>query len=196
MNGWASIHVDPAPGGAEPAAPNGTTIGEGTDAANLQILLLHSPSAATQGSFNLDTVRVGTNWADVTLVPNVLTLTGPQNLAACAGTPPTFSVSVVGAPPFNYHWRTNGTSIANATNSSYTLTTPTLADTAKLFDVVVTDTYAGGNHATVSGTPTMAGTFPFQLKIFDSSSCGSGNSDTRNTSLVVNSSGGGGSPPR
>ncbi len=140
--GRASLYVDPAPGGTEPATPNaGTELGEGTDAANLQILLFHAPSAAAQGSFNFDTLRIGTNWADVTPMPNVLAVSGPTNQAVCAGTPVTFTVSVVGTPPFSYGWRTNGTTIANATNSFYTLTHPAPADAATFFDVVVTDAF-------------------------------------------------------
>jgi hypothetical protein len=56
--------------------------------------------------------------------------------------------------------------------------------------------YAGGNTATVSGTPTATNTYPFTLRIFDSSSCGGGgNSDTRVTSLVVGPNGGAGTAP-
>ena len=56
--------------------------------------------------------------------------------------------------------------------------------------------YAGGNTATVSGTPSTANTHRFALKIFDTSGCGNGgNNDTRVTSLVVGASGGGGTAP-
>jgi hypothetical protein len=52
--------------------------------------------------------------------------------------------------------------------------------------------YNGGNTATVSGTPTGAGTFSFSIKVFDRSGCGSnGNSDNRSTALVVGAGGGG-----
>jgi Ig-like domain-containing protein len=54
--------------------------------------------------------------------------------------------------------------------------------------------YSGGNTAAVSGTPTNAGTFAFTLKIYDGA-CGGGNSDTRSTSLVVGTGGGGGVAP-
>jgi len=55
--------------------------------------------------------------------------------------------------------------------------------------------YAGGNKATVTGTPSAAGSFPFRLAVFDASSCGSGHTDTRNTTLIVGTSGGGGVIP-
>lgn len=51
--------------------------------------------------------------------------------------------------------------------------------------------YSGANVATVSGTPTNSGSYLFGLKMYDSSSCGSGgNTDNRSTTLVVGSSGG------
>jgi len=48
----------------------------------------------------------------------------------------------------------------------------------------LTVVYSGVNHASVSGTPTVSGTFPFLLTMYDGS-CGSGLSDARATSLIV-----------
>lgn len=60
----------------------------------------------------------------------------------------------------------------------------------------LTIVYSGGNTASVTGTPTNSGTFAFTLRVFDGSSCGSGgNSDSRSTSLVVGTGGGGGVAP-
>ena len=80
-------------------------------------------------------------------------------------------------------------SVSSMSMSNYCLSTGT-----NLFDGLAI-VYAGGNTASVSGTPTTAGTFPFTLKIYDGSSCFSGNSDTRSTSLVVGTGGGGGVAP-
>ncbi len=140
-----SLFLDPTPGGSEPATPDAAI--SDIPFPNLRSLGFFAPSLASQGGWNLDTLRVGTNWTDVTLTPNVLTLAGPTNQAACAGTPVSFSVSVVGTPPFSYRWRTNGTIVAEATNSFYTLANPISTDTATLFDVVVADTF---NSATSS----------------------------------------------
>ncbi len=49
----------------------------------------------------------------------------------------------------------------------------------------LTIVYSGGNQAAVTGTPTTAGSFPFQLGIFSASSCGSGDSDSRATTLII-----------
>ena len=79
--------------------------------------------------------------------------------------------------------------------SSMSLTNICLGSPTALF-AGLSIVYAGGNTATVSGTPTSTNTYPFSLKIFDSSGCGGGgNSDTRKTSIVIGPSGGGGSPP-
>jgi hypothetical protein len=56
--------------------------------------------------------------------------------------------------------------------------------------------YSGANVASVTGTPTNSGTFAFGLRMYDSSSCGSGgNSDSRSTSLVVGSNSATAFPP-
>ncbi len=60
----------------------------------------------------------------------------------------------------------------------------------------LTIVYAGGNTATVTGTPTATNAYPFTLKMFDSSGCGGGgNTDTRSTVLVVTTGGTTGTPP-
>lgn len=56
----------------------------------------------------------------------------------------------------------------------------------------LTIAYAGVNTATVSGTPTAAGSFPFSIKVFDQSGCGtSGHTDTRSATLIVGAGTGG-----
>ncbi|MFN7139282.1 MAG: M12 family metallo-peptidase [Limisphaerales bacterium] len=47
--------------------------------------------------------------------------TQPQSQTVAAGATASFSVSVTGTPPFTYQWRKNGSSIASATASSYTI---------------------------------------------------------------------------
>jgi len=78
--------------------------------------------------------------------------------------------------------------------SSMSLSNFCLVNSTNLFNGL-SIVYAGGNSASVSGTPAAAGTFAFTLKIFDGSTCGGGNSDTRSTSLVVGTGGGGGVIP-
>ncbi len=56
--------------------------------------------------------------------------------------------------------------------------------------------YAGGNQATVSGTPIAVNTNEtFTIKVWEGNACGGGHSDTRSTSLIVGPSGGGSVAP-
>jgi hypothetical protein len=143
-NGIASIYIDPVPGGPEPAIPNARTGGDDDDgggsiAANLQVVLFHSPSTAAQGTINFDTLRVGTNWADVTPKIFRVSLSGPQDQAVCSGSAAVFGVTANGTPPFTYQWRTNGFAAGDATNDFYLLPNPGAADTLTAYDVVVHD---------------------------------------------------------
>src|SRR5262245_51447636 len=55
--------------------------------------------------------------------------------------------------------------------------------------------YSGGTRATISGTPTSVSNMLFNLKIFDSTGCASGENDTQTTTLVVGSGSGGATAP-
>jgi outer membrane protein assembly factor BamB/subtilisin family serine protease len=62
----------------------------------------------------------------------------PQPQVAAAGSSVTFSAGAVGQPPFTYQWRRNGTAIAGATSSTYTLDSLVLSDAAT-YSVTVSD---------------------------------------------------------
>jgi hypothetical protein len=77
--------------------------------------------------------------------PAVLTLqftpainTQPVSLTAIAGTSATFSLAVAGLAPLDYQWRFDGHAIANATNSTLTLSPVTAAE-AGSYSVVVSN---------------------------------------------------------
>jgi hypothetical protein len=140
--GQASLYINPVPGGSEPASPDAATeSNEGIPAATLQNLLLHSPGNVTNGAWTIDSIRVGTNWADVTprLLP--LSISGPGNLAICAGSSGAFTVAANGTQPFHFQWQTNGSPVPNATNSSLLLSSPDPATAALNFSVVVSDAF-------------------------------------------------------
>jgi hypothetical protein len=144
-NGYASIYIDPSLGGSEPSFPNARTEndddGGGYDAANLQVVRFHSPAAPVQGTFTLDTVRIGTQWADVALLNRAPIAVGPQDQLVCSGSPAVFSVTTMGTPPFSYQWLTNGTTVAGATNDTYALPSPTPADAANNYSVVLSNAF-------------------------------------------------------
>jgi len=141
--GQGTLYVDPTPGGVEPSSPSARTSGGdgGAGASNLQIVLFRSASSVGQGSFNFDTLRIGTNWADVTPLPTPLSLKGPDDQVVCYGSGVSFNVLASGTAPFTYQWRTNGVAVPNTNTNAYTLGNPGIADTLNLYDVVVTDAF-------------------------------------------------------
>ena len=139
--GRCSVFIDPPTGLTSEPLYNLITINEGVDAANLQQILLTATASAAQGNWYLDNLRVGTTWPDVTPPPKVVSVTGPLDQAVCAGSPAVFTISNSGTAPFTYQWRTNGTVIPGATNSSYTKPSPVATDTNWSYDVVVHDAF-------------------------------------------------------
>ncbi len=133
------LFIDPIPGGNEPTTPDAAI--SDVMFPNLRVMGFFSPSLASQGSWNFDTLRIGTNWADVTPVPTALILSGPQDQAACFGKGLTFSVAALGTAPFSYHWRTNGVFVPGATNAVFAVPNPTARDALNGFDVVVQDAF-------------------------------------------------------
>jgi hypothetical protein len=70
--GRADLFVDPSPIGTEPAIPSATASTGGTDAPDLSQVSIKAQSATTQGNWDVDTIRVGTTWADVTTASAVV----------------------------------------------------------------------------------------------------------------------------
>ncbi|HEX4264253.1 MAG TPA: DUF2341 domain-containing protein [Verrucomicrobiae bacterium] len=101
---------------------NGTAVAGQTNSS-----LAYTPSS-TNNAGNYVLV-VTNNFGAVTSAPVTLFIFGPpviqqQSLTdfqAFAGTSPILRVTAVGAQPIIYHWSLNGSPIANATNSTYTI---------------------------------------------------------------------------
>ncbi|HUJ10091.1 MAG TPA: immunoglobulin domain-containing protein [Verrucomicrobiae bacterium] len=108
------------------------------------------------------TVAVPGGWTDLAAVPttgkqfNVFVLLGatggtsavppqitqqPANQAVLSGQPATFTVSASGTPPLNYQWQRNSSKIASATSTSYTVSSPTSADSGATFRCTVSNAY-------------------------------------------------------
>jgi len=114
---------------------------------------LASPSASDSGA--TFRVRVTNAIGSVTSANALLTvaqsvtapsiLTQPQSLTGTDGAPIIFSVAASGTGPFSYQWRKNGVAIAGATLSLYVTPILTVADSASVYSVVVTN---GGGSVT------------------------------------------------
>jgi cysteine-rich repeat protein len=78
----------------------------------------------------------------------------PSNTLVSVGYPATFTVSASGEPPLTYQWQRNGTPIAGATSSSYTLSSAQLSDSGATFRAVVTNNISSttSNAATLTVT--------------------------------------------
>ncbi|MGZ4974091.1 MAG: immunoglobulin domain-containing protein, partial [Limisphaerales bacterium] len=65
----------------------------------------------------------------------------PSSKSTAIGGTASFSVTATGALPLNYTWRRDGTTIAGATASSYTISNVQVTDSAALFSCLVTNAY-------------------------------------------------------
>lgn len=85
----------------------------------------------------------------------------PTNLSVAAGSPATLSVGASGVPTVNYQWKRNGTPLANATNSSYTIASASGADNGDVFSVTITNSVGSvmSSNATLTVLSTMTGAF-------------------------------------
>jgi glucose/arabinose dehydrogenase len=85
-----------------------------------------------------------------TMVPNIAQQ--PQSQTVFVGTAATFSVLADGAT--GYQWQRNGSNIAGATGSSYTLATTAVTDTGAQFRVIVSNSFGSvpSNAATLTVT--------------------------------------------
>ena len=63
----------------------------------------------------------------------------PANIAILPGQPATFTVSATGTPSLNYRWQRDNSNISGAASTSYTLASPTLADSGATFRCVVSN---------------------------------------------------------
>lgn len=85
----------------------------------------------------------------------------PTNLAVTVGSPATFNVVATGAPAVKYQWSKNGSPIANATNSSYSIASVSGADNGTVFSVTVTNSVGTvtSSNASLTALSTMTGAF-------------------------------------
>jgi glucose/arabinose dehydrogenase len=78
----------------------------------------------------------------------------PQSLTVSAGQPANFTVGASGTAPLAYQWQRNGTPIAGATASTYTLAAAQLSDSGARFRCVVTNSFGSATSSEATLTVT------------------------------------------
>lgn len=108
-----------------------------------------------------NTAGMATNSASLFILIPATISQHPTNLSVVAGSPATFIVGASGVPVVKHQWSKNGSLIANATNSSYTLATTSGADNGSVFSVTVSNSVAvvTSSNATLTVLSTMTGAF-------------------------------------
>lgn len=82
----------------------------------------------------------------------------PVALTVTVGQPATFTIAATGTAPLAYQWQRNGVVIADATTTSYTLATTTLADSGAAFRAVASN--VAGSATSNAATLTVATSAP------------------------------------
>jgi hypothetical protein len=156
--GKADLFIDPNPLGTEPTNPDATsTNANGSDPINIAVVALKCQSTLGQGNWDIDTLRIGTNWADVTPSGSTCVPAGvafsPSDETVTAGTTATFSVGPSGSNP-SLQWQSSingGTTWSNvtggtgATNNTYTTPILAVSDNGTRYRCVVTVSCGGGS---------------------------------------------------
>ena len=82
----------------------------------------------------------------------------PASLSVTTGQPATFSVAASGTAPITYQWQRNGTAIAGATSTTYTIATTAMSDSGAVFDAVATN--VSGSATSENATLTVTAAVP------------------------------------
>lgn len=115
------------------------------------------------GALAFDDLRIGTNFADVYVAPNLIApviTQQPVSTSAIEGGGATFQVAATGTEPMSFQWKFNSSPITGATNATLTLTSLT-TNAAGLYSVTVTNAAGATNSSAATLTvipPNASGT--------------------------------------
>jgi glucose/arabinose dehydrogenase len=132
--GWLRW-LNPTTGAAQPFASGFERPVDGTVAPDGSVLVLQRQLGGARAGVLLRITHTG-----ATEVPPTIT-TQPADVTVAPGSPARFTVAASGSEPLTYQWRRDGVAIAGATDSSYTLRGPTLADDGDTFTVRVRNAF-------------------------------------------------------
>jgi hypothetical protein len=169
-NDTVALWVNPDPssfGLSEPAAttndvaatPASAFTSATESSSGLQFFQTRGGASAASGTIQLDNIRVGDTWADVT--PTCITAgigTPPADQAVSPGQTATFSIVATGVNP-TYQWQTNNgggwIAITGATGSNYTTAPEVLTDNGLQFRCVVSVACDGSSTNSPAATLTV-----------------------------------------
>ena len=127
--------------------------------AGLSYFHVRGGSGTTAGTCQLDNVRIGTTWADVTPTCISAGVSNPSDESTSPGQTATFSVTGSGTDP-TYQWQTNygggWENISGATNARYTTPPEVLTDNGLQFQCIVTAPCNGSTATSAAATLTVA----------------------------------------
>ncbi|HOC55404.1 MAG TPA: immunoglobulin domain-containing protein [Verrucomicrobiota bacterium] len=150
-SGTAPLSFQWRKGGTPISGATGTSYSlsnvQASDAGTYTVVVTNAAGSATSANAVL-TVNV----------PPAITVQ-PESQAVAAGSSVTFSVTASGSPVLSYQWRFNGTNLAGATASSYTLSNVQSAGVG-LYSVVVSNPY--GSVTSLEAALTLTGAIVFQ----------------------------------
>ncbi len=157
-NDVVKMWINPATGGSEPAATF-TITNTGTDLTSVQRILVRQDAAATTPFIEMDEMRVGLTWADVTPVGGVPVVSG-GSVSGTVGTllSPVYQISATNGP------------------TSYALANATVLPGGLTLNTV---------NGQISGTPSAAGSFTTDVTA--SNGAGAGNIATLNFTIAQGS---------
>ncbi len=112
--GKADLFFDTAAASSEPVTPNATVGPVGSDPTDLTVVSIKAQSATNQGTWDIDTIRVGSTWADVT--PSSAPVTTPYITQAVFTASSAVLRGTNGTPNGPYHVITSSDLLLAATN--------------------------------------------------------------------------------
>ncbi len=140
---------------------NGTNISGATGSSLTPTNVLYAENGFIYSLVASNSAGMVTNSATLyVLVPPTISQQ-PTNLSVVVGSPALFSATAGGVPSVNYQWLKNGSLIASATNSTYTLASATGADNDAVYSVIVSNSVGSvtSSNAALTVLSTMTGTF-------------------------------------
>jgi len=151
-NDIVRMWINPTPGSTEPAATL-TATNAGTDLLNLNRILLRQDAAATTPFIEMDELRIGTSWADVTPASSVITVDAPTFLPSSGSYTSNQNVVITTTTSGADIYYTTDGSTPDATTTKYTTAIP-VTSTTTIKAVAIKSGMSDGTNAATYTFPT------------------------------------------